>query len=230
MNVLVFDIDGTLTETNRVDGEYFKAAIRAAFPDYALDSFRGFTEFTDTAILGDICQELGAPDYGAIERVVHDHFLAGLDAAVRSEPEAFSAVVGATEIFAEARLHGWIPAVATGGWRASAELKLSTARIPMTGVPLATSSERARRVEIIELAVAEASQGASVSDVVYVGDGTWDVRACRELGIGFLGRGPADATQRLTDAGARAVVEDFGDSARVLELVSNPDALRPRSS
>ena len=63
-----------------------------------------------------------------------------------------------------------------------------------------------------------------------MGDSTWAVRACRELGIGFLGRGPADATQRLTDAGARAVVEDFGDSARVLELVSNPDALRPRSS
>jgi phosphoglycolate phosphatase-like HAD superfamily hydrolase len=28
-----------------------------------------------------------------------------------------------------------------------------------------------------------------LEDVVYVGDGTWDIRACRTLGIPFIGTG-----------------------------------------
>ena len=95
----------------------------------------------------------------------------------------------------------------------------------VVGVPLATSSEADRRVDIIRRAVAEVTDGADTSAVVYVGDGTWDVRACRDLGIGFIGRAAGDAAGRLAKHGARAIVPDFVDGRVFLHLLSRPGDL-----
>jgi phosphoglycolate phosphatase-like HAD superfamily hydrolase len=231
MGVLVFDIDGTLTETSRVDGAFFMSAVREVWPDVELDSFRRFTEFTDTAILRAICDEQGGMDYDSAQGRVHRHFLDGLGGALSTEPASFDPVPGARTIFAEVRRAGWIPAIATGGWRAPAVLKLRAARIPTSGVPLATSTERARRVDIIRLAISQALSVERGGDTVYVGDGTWDVRACRELGIGFVGRAPtADSTTGLEQEGARAVIRDFSDPSLLLDLLADPAALRPAAA
>jgi len=121
-----------------------------------LESFAGFVEMTDTAILRDICAERGLGEYESIEEAVRTHFVQGLTSALGADPGSFSAVPGAQTVFSVVRRAGWVPAIATGGWRASAELKLKAADIPMAGVPLATSSEADRRVDIIRLAVSAA--------------------------------------------------------------------------
>ncbi len=226
MKVLVFDIDGTLTLTNRVDGEFFKSAVRAALPRVRLDSFDDFTEMTDSAILQDICRQRGESDYASVEARVQEHFVAGLTTALEAEPDSFSSVPGAQTVFSTVQRGGWVPAIATGGWRPSAELKLDAAEIPTVGVPLATSSETSRRVDIIRLAVAKATEGAEISAVAYVGDGTWDVRACRDLGIGFIGRAEGEAIERLRQHGARAVVPDFTDMRAFLHLLSQSNDLK----
>lgn len=226
MKVLVFDIDGTLTQTTRVDGDYFKRAVRGVLPEAELESFHGFTEFTDTAILRDICSSVPGCDYGSVEVAVHDHFVSGLKNALLSQPDAFRPTPGARTVFQSVSSAGWIPAVATGGWRASAELKLDAAGIPMDGVPLATSSEEVRRVDIIRRALRGVAPEASITDVVYVGDGTWDVKACRELGIGFIGRATDEARVRLADEGAGVIVDDFSDPEELVGLLSAPEMLK----
>ncbi|MEM7417467.1 MAG: HAD family hydrolase [Gemmatimonadota bacterium] len=226
LNVLVFDIDGTLTETNRVDGHYFKSAIQAAIPSLVLESFSGFVEMTDTAILRQIVSEQGLGDYERIEEVVQHHFVRGLRDALEDDPRSFTAVAGAPDVFSAARHSGWVPAVATGGWRPSAELKLEAAGIPMRGVPLATASEADRRVEIIRLAVAAACGGTAPSEVVYVGDGSWDARACRELGIGFIGRAESEQEIRLRQLGARVVLPDFLDPGALRSALAVVEELR----
>ena len=65
--------------------------------------------------------------------------------------------------------------------------------------------------------LAAAKAGRSMTDAIYVGDGEWDLRACRELGIPFIGTG--NKMQRLLDAGAEHICEDlevelFGDLLR----------------
>lgn len=227
MKILVFDIDGTLTETTRVDGHFFKAAIDAAIPHAVADeSFSGFVEMTDSAILREVVAAQGIEDYESAEAAVKAHFVDGLQRALEDEPESFFAVGGARGVFSVARQVGWVPAVATGGWRPSAELKLAAAEIPMAGVPLATSSEAVRRVDIIRSAVAQAGGAEAAHDVVYVGDGTWDVRACRELGIGFIGRARDEGVGRLRDLGARLVLPDFTDPERLLRALKRVDDLR----
>lgn len=226
MKTLVFDIDGTLTETTRVDGHFFKDAIRAAIPAVEVESFSGFVEMTDSAILRQICTEAGLTEYEFLEESVRTRFVHDLTEALGTEPGSFSAVRGARMVFSYARDAGWIPAVATGGWRPSAELKLDAAEIPMVGVPLATSSEADRRVDIIRLAVSEATRGTEPSEVVYVGDGSWDARACRELGIGFIGRGVGEGEARLRGLGARVVLPDFADPRALLSALSRPSDLK----
>lgn len=228
MGVLVFDIDGTLTDTNGVDAALFEAALRAVFPDTELDPSRVLEEYTDTAILMAICEALLEPDYDSLEAQVHEIFLASLRAAALSEPASFAPVPGAQEIFAEIEDSGWTPAIATGAWRESAELKLRTAQIPTDGIPLATSTERARRVDIIQLAVSQTPARMGEDPIVYVGDGTWDVAACQELGIGFIGRVTVPgSSERLREAGAQVVIDDFSDPSQLLQLLADPIALQP---
>ena len=223
----MFDIDGTLTTTNEVDGQFFRAAVRAVVPEAEVGSFQSFTECTDTAILRELCVAYSAREYSSVESEVQRHFIAGLEAALESDPDAFLPVFGAREIFEEVRDVGWTPAIATGGWRGSAELKLVAAAIPTRGVPLATSSENERRVDIIRRAVVKATSGAKASEVVYVGDGTWDVKACRELSIGFVGRSTPETEKRLVDEGARATIPDFSEPGTLIGLLKDSGSLKP---
>ncbi len=223
----MFDIDGTLTTMNEVDGQCFRAAVRAVLPEAEVGPFHGFTECTYTAILRDLWATHPEREYSSVESEVQRHFIAGLEEALESNPNAFLPVPGALKIFEEVRAVGWTPAIATGGWRRSAELKLVAAAIPTEGVPLATSSENARRIDIIRRAVAQATSGAEASEVVYVGDGTWDVKACRELSIGFVGRSTPETETRLVDEGAKAMIPDFSEPSTLTTLLEDPGSLKP---
>ena len=227
MKILVFDIDGTLIETNRVDVQLLQTAIDPILPGATLESFEDFAEQTDTAILREMCAADSGRDYNLVESEVQRRYLVGLKAAVETDPGFFLPVPGARGIFGEVREVGWTPAIATGGWRLSAELRLSAAEIPVMGVPLATASEAARRIDIIRLAVRQAASGPGPSEVVYIGDGVWDVRACRELSIGFVGRSTPGSRQQLTEHGAQAVISDFTEPERLLKFLSEPGPLVP---
>ena len=87
--------------------------------------------------------------------------------------------------------------------------------------------EDARRIDIIRRAVAQATSGAEASEVVYVGDGTWDVKACRELSIGFVGRSTSETETRLIDEGAKAMIPDFSEPSTLTTLLEDPGSLKP---
>lgn len=227
VKVLVFDIDGTLTATASVDGRLFTEALGAVLPHLSEEPWSGFTELADAALVAQLCAARPPQDRIVVERRVQRHFFASLEAAVASEPEAFRPIPGAREIFEAARLAGWTPAIATGAWRRSAEAKLAAADIPTDGVALATSSEHPRRVDIIRHAVRLTANRFEATEVVYVGDGGWAFVACRELGIGFVGRADGGGVQPLIDLGAKAVLPDFSDASAHLDLLSAPSALVP---
>ena len=101
------------------------------------------------------------------------------------------------------KLPGTGVAIATGDWLETTSFKLAAAGIDVSGYPMATSSDCSRRSEIIKLAARRA--GRSLTDVIYVGDGVWDFKACCELGVRFVGTGTRP--HLLKAAGAKLILE-----------------------
>jgi len=216
MPIAVFDIDGTLTDTMSVDVECYEGAIREVLGVVIPESWPSMDEVTDPAILATACELQGLPlPDDATHRRIAKRVGALLSEELIHRPERFSPIPGARSIFRELRAAGWRVAMATGAWRPSARVKLAGAKIPVEGVPLATSSDHHARRDIIEHAISALSRESSEA-VVYFGDGVWDGRAAMSLGCGFVGVGPADNEGALRAAGARGFIRDFSDPARVL--------------
>ena len=94
------------------------------------------------------------------------------------------------------------------------QFKLKAANIALESFVHATSSDHPVRSNIIQLA-AERSR-RDLQDTIYVGDGVWDIRACRMLGIPFIGTG--QRIDRLREAGAQWILEELQTEA-LLEII-----------
>lgn len=217
--LIIFDIDGTLCDTHDVDARCHIEAIESvtghslASVDWSL-----YPEATSAAIVQDLLSNIGIPDVVATEQLILDEFIALLDAEAERKPELFQPVEGALELFEELRRgEKHKVAIATGCWRESARLKLHRSGFVIGDVPFASSSDTRRRADIIALAASRA--GSDVSDAVYVGDGLWDLRATRELGMRFVGVGRRH--ELLREHGASQVLASFAEQSQFFRFLND---------
>lgn len=233
MPLIVFDVDGTLTQTTGVDDECFVRAIRKVLGvDGFSTDWAEYPHATDSGLTNGISlRTRGLPATAAEHAAMHREFIGLLNQTLAAHPERFMAVPGAAELLRRiAGEPGWSAALATGAWKASAELKLGAARIGIDGLPFATADDAESRHDIARAAIVRAmGNGATVpphprlideaherfGGVVYVGDGVWDARTSRDLGLGFVGVRVRGDEGGLRDAGARRVVRDFADADRI---------------
>jgi phosphoglycolate phosphatase-like HAD superfamily hydrolase len=143
-----------------------------------------------------------------------------LSRELERSPDRFRVVTGAPELLERLQAMQWNVAIATGGWRRLARLKLAAARISRD-LLLATSDDSMDRHEIFRLAQLRAVErsGEPHSDVVLVGDGVWDVRVAAAHRWRFLGVGKGERAERLWAAGATVVVEHFGNLPETLSAL-----------
>ena len=185
MHAVIFDVDGTLIQSDAADDRFFSAAIHEVLGNVHLrPSWAMYTQFTSagilTEILGDNSLEVTA------ERVatVRDCFVSHIRRHVTASGP-FDEVPGArafVQNLLDSDLHR--VAYATGGWHAAAQLKLSTSNFPLAAIPLATSDDRVERQEIMLHALRQL--GHSFETVTYYGDGNWDAVAAKALGWRFV--------------------------------------------
>src|SRR5687767_1301211 len=95
VSLIVFDIDGTLTETMSVDSLCFLQAFRDVFGFHDIDSdWSVYRHTTDSGILNEICvNRTGRAPTDSEVRAFRDHFIALLSDAAGQEP--FQPVRGA---------------------------------------------------------------------------------------------------------------------------------------
>src|SRR5690349_21329755 len=94
-------------------------------------------------------------------------------------------------------------------------------RLPGRALQRATSDDHPSREEIVRRAIARAEAGnGPFESIVSVGDGIWDVRTARALGIGFVGIGRGERAERLGREGAGQVFEDFRDWDAFVECLT----------
>jgi len=229
LRLAIFDIDGTLTQTNHVDTECFLVAMARA-----LDLPTGHVDWTDAPHV---------TDAGILEWLFDRHWnraptsdevlaaktelLSLLKRELAADPSRFDPVPGAREIFGRLTGAGWTLAMATGCWGVSAQLKLTAAKIHHAGMPLICSDDAPMRTTLLSRAIDQAADrcAAPFERIVSVGDALWDVAAAVGLGIPFVGIAVGEQAARLREAGATNVLPDLSDPlalGRALEQAGVP--------
>jgi phosphoglycolate phosphatase-like HAD superfamily hydrolase len=224
MHLVVFDIDGTLTDTNVVDGEcYWRAVCEVLGLSGDQPDWSDFHHVTDVGIASELCvrhlhRQLSNAEIDAIESLL----TASLDLAlVRKDPVAHQ-IPGSAEILSVLNKSlEFVVALATGGMGMSAELKLRRAGLWFPLIPFASSSDALSREAILRIVADRAADTHRIpfTSFTYVGDGVWDVKAARELGWRFIGIGSGEQADRLRQAGAATVMPDYRPPAAFLDVL-----------
>ncbi len=213
MNLVILDIDGTLTQSYEYDRVIFRLAISEVIGcnpvDVDLESYVNTTSLGVTleAFERIIRRSAKAEEIEDVKRRVLWH----LERMFQESPGIYIEVPGASRFLERLkRLDGAGIAIATGGWLSEALFKLRVSGLTVNGIPMATSDDHKDRKRIMGIAVERAKNYYACpgfKDVVYVGDGPWDMHASHALGYGFIGIGPR--LEALKDKGSIVWHEDF---------------------
>ncbi len=225
MNLAIFDIDGTLTETNAVDETCFVQAFADAHSITEINTnWVQYRCVTDSGIMSQIFDERfgRSPDDGELQK--YKSCLVNLLETHRSRDSSlFAEIPGAARALARlSQETEWAVALATGCWRVSAELKLRAAGIEAEHLPAAFAEDGLSRETILQTAMSRAQRSYSQSHfekIVGVGDAVWDVQAAGNLGIAFVGVAKGDRGVRLRQVGATHVLEGYSDYQKLMDCV-----------
>jgi len=229
MNLAIFDIDGTLTNTNNVDEDCFvKALAESHNIDDIVTDWATYPHTTDSGITEHIFQERfnRCPEEAELSKF-KNCFVSMLSEYYQSDSASFAEITGASAALAMLKQDSdWAVAIATGCWQESALLKLKAANIALSDIPAAYAEDGLSREDILKAAVSRAGvqyRQKSFEKIVSIGDGIWDVRAAGRLNFAFLGIGAGEAARRLRRAGARDVIEDFSDYDQLLKFLNEAE-------
>jgi phosphoglycolate phosphatase-like HAD superfamily hydrolase len=227
MHLIMFDLDGTLVDSNIVDsGCYLQALVDVFGFDLAkIDCNWGrYPHVTDAGILQTLCQTQLGRDPQSIEiHAYQQRFLELLKITCAQQP--LRSIAGASEILDV--LHSdpnFAIAIATGGWQQTARYKLQQAGLDRIMLPMACSDDARARVEIMQCAhhrSLEFYRQAQFTAITYIGDGVWDGMASKHLAYNFVGIGTGDRAIDLLATGAKGVFSHYQNLAEFISLISS---------
>ena len=215
MNLVMFDIDGTLTATTDIDERCFVRAVEDTLGIVDIDTnLANYTHVTDEGIAAEIIgRHTGRGATDSEVAGIRGHFVGLIEQCTENQPELFRPIAGAREMLGIlSERPGCSVSLATGGWRDSAILKLRVAGLDVGAMPIATSDDAHSREGIMQLSETRAQRVYDVAgfdSVIYVGDGVWDVRSTKALGYRFIGVAEGDRASQLRTEGAEHIVSDF---------------------
>lgn len=220
MHLVMFDIDGTLTETMKIDEECFVRSLAEihGFSGIETDWSR-YKHTTDSGIFHEIyLDRTGRHPLDAEVSYFQQHFVALLGRASRKSP--FAPIMGAGQLLSDLSVSAkYRVSLATGGWSSCARIKMASAGMCFDDHPAASSDDAHDRESIMKISSRRAvdRHGMPFASTVYVGDGVWDAGACRTLGITFIGIGSGERATRLVSEGAACVFQNYADADLFLE-------------
>jgi phosphoglycolate phosphatase-like HAD superfamily hydrolase len=226
MHLVVFDVDGTLTDSSEVEDECVWQAAREVLrlPNDHSPWVDDLRHVTDLCKVSQHCEKrFGRPITGAEVDLVLKRLVQLLQDSPAARNSNLSQIAGASEALSRvSATRGFAVAIATGCFLSLAEFKLRSAGLFDASVPLAGSENALSREEIMLNAARQAAQKHKVefSDFTYVGDGIWDVKAARNLGWNFIGVGTGERAEALRQAGAVKIIPHFEPATKFLDLLN----------
>ncbi len=185
MHAVIFDIDGTLLESVAVDDELYRSAVRRVLgPIKFRESLTDYKFVSDSGILSQVLFENNLEHLPDPTGEIISDFVSALQEHI-SKNGAFCEIPGARNLMASLRSsRDHYVAIATGGWFASATLKLESAEFDLENITLSASDTERDRTRIMRSALDRPE--AEYESITYYGDGPWDRDACAVLGWNFI--------------------------------------------
>jgi phosphoglycolate phosphatase-like HAD superfamily hydrolase len=215
VHLVLFDIDGTLTQSQSLDAEIYLRSLSDVFgfADVGSD-WSTYRHTTDSGILHEIFEtRLGRAPTALEISVFRTHFVAAIAVAAAQTP--FREIPGAAQALRNVAGLPFYPiGLATGGWSDSARCKMRSAGMSYDAFPSASAEDAISRVSIMQIAidrVADHIGGDRPDTVTYVGDGVWDARARWQLNIPFVGIATGKHADTLRTEGTADVFPDYSD-------------------
>lgn len=224
MKLAIFDIDGTLTQTNEIDTQCYVKAFAEEFKITGINTnWSDYGHTTDSAISIQIFQDFWgrAPKEDELLKLKH-RFVELLKSHYAADNKMFVETPGASAMLRKLVETDWRIAFATGGWLASASMKLEATGLDIDKFPMASADDSISREEIVKTVISRAKDKYAVSDfdkIVCIGDGIWDVLTAVQLQLPFVG--VANDEQVLQDMGIEQIIPDFTDFDRFLKALNN---------
>lgn len=223
MNLVMFDIDGTLANANEVDEQCFLQALSEVLQVGATDTdWTNYENVTDRGCLEEFTRRnRGRPVTQEESDSIRRRYIGLLAQHAERKPDLFRPIPGAIEMLEDLRRRPeTMVSVATGALLETARIKLRAAGLALDSLPMATGDDALCREEIMLLAERKAAQVVGRNRFrtrTYVGDGTWDLQAAQNLGFSFIGIAEGAYAEALRAKGARYIVSDYSEGGRFLE-------------
>lgn len=225
MDLIIFDIDGTLIHSHAKEVDCFAFAVQTIFGIPEIDrDLHSYEHITDSGILNQcVYNALRRLPTSAEIQAVEDFYLAHFTALIANDP--IKPIPGSPTLLEKLQAHPNIAlAVATGSHHRSALLKLSHVATKWSEIPLGSSNDSIVRTAIMEIAHQKAKQTYGVAEfnrIIYIGDGPWDVKATRHLQWDFIGIASNYAKEQLRDWGAKCVIDNYLAPVDFLHMIEN---------
>lgn len=184
---IMFDIDGTLIQSNDFDANCFIEAVKESIGIKINDNWSNYKNVTDSGILNEIIISHNLTNQAEeIHKTVKEIFVHKIHNHLKKN--SIYEIEGASSFLSELKKNNQVVlSIATGGWYESAILKLQYANIDFKGIPIVSSNKYFSRTEIMKSA--EKIINSNICKTTYFGDGAWDKEACEILEYNFIAVG-----------------------------------------
>jgi phosphoglycolate phosphatase-like HAD superfamily hydrolase len=191
MHLIIFDIDGTLTDSTEYDAKLYIQAVNDVLGVEINDTWEQYLHSTDSGILDEIIDINSIEgERGRLHNKVKKKFIDYIHKYLSDNSHIVNEIPGAKRFLEELSTYdSVIIAIATGGWEETARMKLKSIGINSEDYIIATSSDAISRKEIIMIAEKKALSGRISAQKTYIGDGVWDKKASEELDYNFIAIG-----------------------------------------
>ncbi len=185
---IMFDIDGTLIDSNGFDADCFVAAVQEAKNIHIDTDWSRYQYVSDRGILKQVIDEHNLSEtLEELEAQVKPIFIQKVSDYLSKHPA--KPIDGAVRFLKNIKNDSrYTMSIATGGWGETAILKLKSAGFDLNGIQLFSSNDHYDRCEIMKKAANQCAEPQQ--KVLYFGDAEWDVKACEALDWTLIIVGP----------------------------------------
>jgi len=220
--LIIFDIDGTITDTTEVDDLCFKKTFKLLYDiDLINVTWSDYPHATDWGLSMSIIEEKFNISLSTNEkRKIEKHFIEILQGELSENPQKFAEIPESVK-FIKSLINSNQPiAIATGAWKHSALLKLKKVGLDIKGIPFANSDEFYSREEITKHAITKAENQYNIKfkKFVYFGDGTWDYKTTKSLGIPLIGV-DFHSNGKLKKLGVKNIISDYTKPIQIMTIL-----------